>query len=1044
MGLLSAIADKVKSWLGADPQTETKLAPATTNPIPVQEAKPINKVSQGDPTQLIDKVIANPKLLDALIIKNPRAQVIKDLIQNHPEKLQALKAQLNPAQTNQEIQTSSFDASQFASPRIQLVDDSGPGSMPRTIELKLDNGIRVLVVPDESASKVHLRSFYSVGSNQDVIPGTAHVLEHIASGAAATTSFAKGEISDLYEFNGAKIDDDWNAGTGHDLTTYWASLDPNLLELLMKIESERMDQLNLDDIDDILNREKSLIYSELDFVNDNPYRKIDEGLRSIAMPDSIYNNNQIGTKESVAKITKQDLQDFYRYYQDPENLTLVLSGNLGSPQRLEHLLLTYFGSKSKPADAPVKAEEKPKRPQTSPAQRELTILKPGDDKVLALAYFGPNVTERDACVMHFIFEALAGRGTKSRLAKKLVEAKNINAELGCSSVPTTGDSLNVFSVKVDKIVDLDELKQEVKKVLEEVKTNGLDPEELDKLKLDSLYSQIDKQEDPNQQAEDLADNHVHGDWRSEANAVKIAQSITNDDIKRVAASVLTDDNQYVVYLKPSGEAKAKKVETDLDRALEVKQIDAQRLANLTEALSGRKGPSLPKLNLQELGQVLINEDHHLPKVAIAMESQGQPLNAKERVIASMLSSLFERSGTMQHDCDQLQEMREDLGMSFSFGVGHDGASFGLDFVSTGDNLSKALNYFRERVLEARLDPETFAGIKGACKEAIKKENESPSQILYNQVMNKAFPPDHYHHMASQVDRWKLVNSINYADVIRFWEKIKQSQFNISASGDININQVSQLQTVLKDWASQVPRNLGEDLMTAHTADVQQLEGNEYKALQDQSYVSFAQRVNLRNTDPDYYAVKLAKDILAGQNKSSRLFRTIRESQGNVYGINGALFNFRNADGFFVIDAASQKGNGKNLALQIRKVLNNFAGDITEEELKMVKQNFLNSYMKDEFTDNASTAGSLLELKMQGRNFDFVKNLPQMIENITLDDVKNAMKKHLDLKNIHEVIVDDKVYVDGQEVDTKFDAKAYKAQNLPQRDIQTVPQVTVAA
>ena len=1016
MGLLSTITDKVKGWFASGPKPAEQSAQIS---LPVSQAAVQSVQLPKTAPELLAWAKANPGKLDALIAQNPQAQLIKDAI--------ASKTNLNISSSSS-VEHSSFDSKQFSSSRIQFVADSGAGSMPRIIELKLDNGIKVLLVPDDTANKVHLSSVYSVGSNQDQIPGTAHLLEHIASGPAKSSSFGKGEITDLYEYHGAKVAGDYNAGTCTDFTNYWASLDPSLLELMMKIESERMDQLDLSDIDDILKREKSLINSEIDMINDDSGRLINKAMKEITMSNSIYNNNIIGTKDSVASIDKKALQDFYKYYQDPNNLTLVISGKIGSPQRLEHLLLNYFASKTKPTDVKPKPMDNPKRPsQSAPVQdREKVIVKPGDDKALALGYFGPNYTDRDRFVMSFIFEALAGRGSKSRLAKKLAEAKNINVGFSCVPMPTRGDSLNFVTVQVDKIVDLDELKGEIKKVLAEVKANGLDDEELRKIRQEFLYRQINNQEDANVQASQAIEYDQYGDWHSAANMIKIAQSITNDDIKRVANAVLVDDNEYTVYLKPTEKKEEKSPPAILDKALDVKKLDAQRLEALTKAIIGDKQVTLPDLKLQDSGQVILNENHRLPKVAIRMESPGQPLSNKDMYIASILNSLFFSSGTMQYDRDQVFEKMEDLGASLSFILSHDGIAFDINTISLADNLQKTLELFTDMILNARMDLEKFVSIKATIKDSIKKENEDHGSILKNQLRNRVFPAGHYHHQASQLERWQMVDSITYADVINFWERIKQSNFVISGSGDLKQEDINKVQAVMSEWSKQPARNIGNELIGAHRADLQELEGNEFKALQDQSFVTLGQKIDVKNTDTDFYALYLAKEILGGATFSSRLMRTIRESQGNVYSANAYFSNYRNADGIFQIVAASQKGNGKNLAQQLKNVLSNFPGDITEDELNMAKQNFIKSYVKNKFENNSAIADYLLDNRLKGRDLDFVKQIPQIIQSIKLEDIQNAVAKHLDSANIHEVIVDDKIIVDGQEIDTKFNAKKYNA------------------
>jgi hypothetical protein len=57
--------------------------------------------------------------------------------------------------------------------------------------------------------------------------------------------------------------------------------------------------------------------------------------------------------------------------------------------------------------------------------------------------------------------------------------------------------------------------------------------------------------------------------------------------------------------------------------------------------------------------------------------------------------------------------------------------------------------------------------------------------------------------------------------------------------------------------------------------------------------------------------------------------------------------------------------------------------------------------------------------------NFIKNFAAMINSISREQIIDAFKKHINLSKLVEVVVDDKIKVNGQEVNTKFDAKEHK-------------------
>ena len=108
-------------------------------------------------------------------------------------------------------------------------------------DLKLDNGLRVILVPDHSAPVYAIDVCYNVGSRNERPgrTGFAHLFEHMMF--EGSENVGKGEHFMLVLNNGGGM----NGTTNEDRTTYFEELPKNQLDLGLFLESDRMRALNI-------------------------------------------------------------------------------------------------------------------------------------------------------------------------------------------------------------------------------------------------------------------------------------------------------------------------------------------------------------------------------------------------------------------------------------------------------------------------------------------------------------------------------------------------------------------------------------------------------------------------------------------------------------------------------------------------------------------------------------------------------------------------------------------------------------------------------
>ena len=103
-------------------------------------------------------------------------------------------------------------------------------------EFTLENGMKVVVIPDRRAPVVTHMVWYRVGAADEASgkSGIAHLLEHLLF--KGTKKIAPGEFSKIISRNGGQD----NAFTSQDYTGYFQRISNDRLEMVMEMEADRM------------------------------------------------------------------------------------------------------------------------------------------------------------------------------------------------------------------------------------------------------------------------------------------------------------------------------------------------------------------------------------------------------------------------------------------------------------------------------------------------------------------------------------------------------------------------------------------------------------------------------------------------------------------------------------------------------------------------------------------------------------------------------------------------------------------------------------
>jgi zinc protease len=296
----------------------------------------------------------------------------------------------------------------------------------------LANGMQVVVVENHRAPIVSHMVWYRVGGADDPPgrSGIAHLLEHMMF--KGTPDVPPGEFSKIVARNGGRD----NAFTSSDFTGYFQNIAVDRLELVMKMEADRMRNLQFDEQNFIT--ERAVVLEERRSRTDNnPSALLAERVEAALFLNHPYRRPVIGWAAEIAALSRDDAYDVYKRYYAPNNAILVVAGDV-RPEQVRELAERYY--------APLKGEDIPPRIRAAePPQVAARRVVLEDPRVQQPSwnrtYMAPSYSSTDK-VMPYALQVLAeilGGGATSRLYTALVVEQGIAANASAWYDPTALD-----------------------------------------------------------------------------------------------------------------------------------------------------------------------------------------------------------------------------------------------------------------------------------------------------------------------------------------------------------------------------------------------------------------------------------------------------------------------------------------------------------------------------------------------------------------------------------------------------------------------------
>ncbi|MFT7121509.1 MAG: zinc protease [Neolewinella sp.] len=892
---------------------------------------------------------------------------------------------------------------------------SGKFSIPFE-KIELDNGLEVVFHVDKSDPVVAVALTAHVGSarEKEGRTGFAHLFEHLLF--LESENLGKGGLDAMSARIGGS---GANGSTNRDRTNYFQTVPKDALEKMIWAEADKLGWFINTVTGPVLAKEKQVVKNEKrQSVDNRPYGHNAYVIGKALYPkDHPYNWQVIGSLEDLDAATVADVQDFFRRWYVPNNVTLTISGDF-DPEEAKALVKKYFD------EIPTGEQVDDMAPRPG---KLVQIIKLYHEDNFArqpqLTMVWPTVEKyhKDAYALDVLTEFLTNGKTapfNEVLTDELKLSPRLYAYNGTSEL--AGEMQLVVRAFGGK--PLDEVMVGVEQAFARFEEKGISETDLQRIlagQETSFYNQLSSVVG---KGFNLAEYNIFaGDPGFVEKDIKNILAVSTADVMRVYETYVKGKPfiatsfvpQGAVDLVLTGSEKADVVEEKIEAGAE-EEFDASIVAeyeptpsSFDRAIEPDYGgeivtvpPTVWQESLDNGLKVYGIENGEVPLVNFNLTiSGGQLLESLEKPgVANMMSSLMER-GTASKTPAELEAAIQRLGANINIYSNVDGVYITGNTLARNYDATMAL--VREMLLEPRWDAEELDLLRSATLSSLEAQEAQPNAIAGREFSKLMYGTDNiraYGTMGTPAS----VTAITMDDLKAYYTtNLSPSVSNIHVVGDLTQAQVlAPLEGLVSGWAAkEVPSRIWEMPAPPTEAKVYFYDVPGAK----QSVLRIG-RPGPAIEDPDHYPARVMNYILGGGGFASRLTQELREGKGYTYGIRS---NFSGAKGVGQFSVGS--GVRSNVTLEstqaIRDIMKEYPSTFSETDLETTRSFLIKSNARAFETANAKL-GMLQNMSEYGWTSNYVNERADIVRGMSQKRIGQLAEQYINPDQMFWLVVGD--------------------------------------
>ncbi len=863
-------------------------------------------------------------------------------------------------------------------------------------EYELENGLRVLLLPDVAQTNLVVNIVYKVGSRHEGYgeTGMAHLLEHMLFKQCKKFTDIKKAIADKGAFA--------NGTTWYDRTNYYEILsatDENL-KWALDMEADRM--VNSKILEDELKKEFSVVRNEFEIGENNQSGVLNERILSAMYLWHNYGNSTIGSREDIERVNVENLRAFYRKYYQPDNAVLVIAGKFDEKKALEYTQ-EYFSVIPRPTRKliPTYTVEPPQD-----GERFVTLQRTGDIQYVGMAYHTPSMADKDYAANDALVEILTNNPS-GHFYKKLVDTK-LATKVGGYAQTLYDPGFTYFEVEVPKEKNLDSAKHALVQAVDGLNDLNIQEADLER----GINKLLKNVENTNNNIINLSIALTEvigaGDWRLWFQYRDRVESLKLDDVKAVAKKYYLPSNRTLGVFTPTTTTPARAVvaETpDIAKSLEgyTGKVVAENkiefestIPNISQNTEyGSFGP--------EIKYALLQKPAKGDKINATLTLKwGSESKLQNKQMISNLTAQMLKKGTKTRSKMKINDELDRLKATVNFSSSP--SSLNINVSTDKKNLQATLILIDDLLRNPSFDTSEFSKILADTRANIESSMNDPQTTASEKLssLTSNYPKSHPLYEATAKDKLEELSKIKITDLKNFYTDFYGANTSYSVfMGELDKPMIKEfMKKTLSTWKS---KNTYVEIKP-QLFETKETRVNINTPDKTNAMMLAALNINISEQHPDYPAAYMANELLGGGAfLSSRIPQRLREKEGMSYGA-GSFLNtdYKNAVGSWGVYAffnpLYQNRLDSALNEEIDLALNK---GFTDDELN----NALKSTMQQNQTllgVNNVLASIMKSYMADGRSLADFTAFENKLKALKLSEVNVAMKKYFNKSKLVRV------------------------------------------
>ncbi|WP_411831101.1 M16 family metallopeptidase [Mariniflexile sp. AS56] len=856
-------------------------------------------------------------------------------------------------------------------------------------EYMLDNGMKVLLFPDNSSQTITVNITYLVGSRHEGYgeKGMAHLLEHMVFKGTPNHPDIPKELT----ARGARP----NGTTYYDRTNYYEAFNANdeNLDWALDLEADRMINSYIAKKD--LESEFSVVRNEFESGENSPSRVLMQKVISAAYMWHNYGNSTIGNRSDIERVPIDNLKAFYKKYYRPDNAVLMVTGKFETDKTLALIEKKFSGIKN--PNIPLR--DIPTIEPAQDGQKRVSVSRVGDLQIVSTLYHISAGSHEDYAAMAVAEQILTDQPS-GRLYKALVDGKK--ASTVWSYAPVTKEpSFLYINVDVPSDKSLAEAESTLLSVLDGLKDKPVTEEEVNRAKANLLkgYDQISR--NSAYLGTYMSEFIGAGDWRLSFIQRDRVETMTVEKVNAAIQRYLINTNRTVGEFVPSKQPIRVEIEhTEGVEAL-VASYKGKEGYGAGEAFDVSYDNIQKRLDSGTLSKTpieygFINKDNRGKTVTLSFTFRTGNVNdfMNKGRVASYTARMLNK-GSKNNSRQDIEDKLSAIKSSIGFGGSNGRVTANIS--TTEAYLMETLALMTDMLKNPKFDADELEKLKTQELAGI-EQNKTEPQFLASKklsLLNDSYKKGHPLHVTTieeDIEEIKAVSVKAMQDYYNTFYGISNSA-TLIAIGNINEETIKNyFEKEYADFKSKKTYTPIADKFSSNKAVNENIKTPDKKNAFSLGILSFEGS----QVDEDYAALQIASQVFGGGVLSSRITTRLRQQDGVSYGAGGQMrvdADKNDKKSSLLVYAIYAPENAAKVQTGFKEEIERFIKDgITEEELEVAVTSWVQGENVSRAKDNELS--SMINNNLYyGRDMGFHEAIETKITSLTVADINKVIKKY---------------------------------------------------